>query len=441
MVQKGLYVKKNVHQFHAALVADRVYDFVEMVDNSYFDHLLIEWQGKGKNGVEDERSGVPHRSVIVMAKSESTDETSKGLAENQESRRRQHPSPPSGSLPQQIAAIRETQTQSAYCYRMKGPEPVTPLNEPRYEGASGQNNTNRSVKEGYLSALRELLKEPSNQEVVKKKGKEKAVTADPKDKEKAVVADEDLSKPFKEVLKCPRRIIEFSTPGYRMPINAKIYDGMGDPEDHISRFTGMGNQGEWLMPVSHKCLELSKRFSDIIPKTVDKILKRVDDYVRLEEAFRDTKLPKGEFLRNEVLGQWGQKNDRPHRGPCATQDRKRKSMMTDEDWMNVSITFPHVRARDLSEEAIMVEAEIEGKADINTNNGVRVFWRAGQIIRKNRVGCVFCGRRSLQKSNNEVHNYLSPFTLQYNLRRVGKKQVEEPAEKEKPQEKNRSNGR
>ncbi|GJS28785.1 leucine-rich repeat-containing protein [Tanacetum coccineum] len=46
MVQKGLYVKKNVHQFHAALVEDRVYDFAEMVDNSYFDHLLIEWQGK-----------------------------------------------------------------------------------------------------------------------------------------------------------------------------------------------------------------------------------------------------------------------------------------------------------------------------------------------------------------------------------------------------------
>ncbi|GKD62168.1 hypothetical protein Tco_1299677 [Tanacetum coccineum] len=34
--------------------------------------------------------------------------------------------------------------------------------------------------------------------------------------------------------------------------------------------------------------------------------------------------------------------------------------MIDEDWMNVPIVFPPMRTRDLSEEAIMVEAEIEG---------------------------------------------------------------------------------
>ncbi|GKB28517.1 reverse transcriptase domain-containing protein [Tanacetum coccineum] len=45
---------------------------------------------------------------------------------------------------------------------------------------------------------------------------------------------------------------------------------------------------------------------------------------------------------------------------CSAEDRKRKSIMMDEDWMNVSITFPPVLARDLSEEAIMVEAKIEG---------------------------------------------------------------------------------
>nr|GEU71248.1 retrotransposon protein, putative, Ty1-copia subclass [Tanacetum cinerariifolium] len=72
-------------------------------------------------------------------------------------------------------------------------------------------------------------------------------------KRKAKVGNEDLSKPFKEVLKCPftRRIVKFSSPGYRMPVNAKIYDGMGDPEDHVGRFVGMGNQGEWPM-LSHR---------------------------------------------------------------------------------------------------------------------------------------------------------------------------------------------
>ncbi|GJX18372.1 hypothetical protein Tco_0219204 [Tanacetum coccineum] len=177
-------------------------------------------------------------------------------------------------------------------------------------------------------------------------------------KEKAIVTNEDLSKPFKEVLKClfTRRIIEFSAPGHRMATNAKIYDGTGDPKDHISRFTDMGNQGEWPMPMwcrmfqqtldgkarawfgmlkacakdpteiskivrkeneslpnfkesSHKCPKLSKRFSDSIPKTVDEMLKRVDDYVRLKEAFRDTKLPKGEFQTPYVAPH------RPHVSP------------------------------------------------------------------------------------------------------------------------------
>ncbi|GJY85278.1 hypothetical protein Tco_0499304 [Tanacetum coccineum] len=62
--------------------------------------------------------------------------------------------------------------------------------------------------------------------------------------------------------------------------------------------------------VSYKCLELSKRFSDNIPKKVDEILKRVDDYARSKEAFRNTELPRGEFQRKEGVNQWVPKNDR-----------------------------------------------------------------------------------------------------------------------------------
>nr|GEZ01787.1 reverse transcriptase domain-containing protein [Tanacetum cinerariifolium] len=45
---------------------------------------------------------------------------------------------------------------------------------------------------------------------------------------------------------------------------------------------------------------------------------------------------------------------------CQVEDRKRKSMMVDEGWMNVRITFSPVLTRDLSKEALMVEAEVEG---------------------------------------------------------------------------------
>ncbi|GKD71516.1 hypothetical protein Tco_1325606, partial [Tanacetum coccineum] len=41
-------------------------------------------------------------------------------------------------------------------------------------------------------------------------------------------------------------------------------------------------------------------------------------------------------------------------------DQKRKTMMKDEKWLNVPITFPPVLAQDLSEEALVVEGEIEG---------------------------------------------------------------------------------
>ncbi|GJS79786.1 hypothetical protein Tco_0729667 [Tanacetum coccineum] len=156
---------------------------------------------------------------------------------------------------------------------MTGREPSTTLNEIRNEGTSNHNTTNQIIIKGHLSVLRELLKEPRNRDlikpmllnfnddakdtdeevekIIKKKGKEKSVTEDTKDKKKSMVGDEDLTKPFKEVLKCPftRRIIKFSSPRHMLPANAKIYDDIGDLEDHITRFTGMGNQGEWPMPV------------------------------------------------------------------------------------------------------------------------------------------------------------------------------------------------
>ncbi|GJV43383.1 reverse transcriptase domain-containing protein [Tanacetum coccineum] len=400
---------------------------------------------------------------------------------------------------------------------MAGPKPITPSNE----GTLNQNNKN--IIEGHISALKELLKEPNNRNLIKPMLLDFEDSHDVSDDEvqdngkgKPKMDEEDLSKPFKEILKCPftRRIVEFSSPGHRMPTNVKTYDGTGDPEDHIGRFVGAGNQGEWPMPVwfgmlqacdkdltliskltrkanetlahfkerwvsesnaipnvpelmqvssfmsSHKCPELAKRFSDSIPKTVDEMLKRVDDYLRSEEAYRNTELPRGEFQRRDTPVQWVQRNDRSQRFPhgnnrrrsehrfvarmpdrhapymapqrpnqelhrpravltldslsitpqeiLATEhqlnlpqpaplvgapskenlnrqrgkgnqrnngpqkakvinmvqshplDRKRKTTMRDEEWMNVPITFPPVPARDLSEEPLVVEAEVEG---------------------------------------------------------------------------------
>ncbi|GJV04171.1 hypothetical protein Tco_1337740, partial [Tanacetum coccineum] len=45
---------------------------------------------------------------------------------------------------------------------------------------------------------------------------------------------------------------------------------------------------------SVKSLELAKRFSSNIPKTVDEMMRRVDEFVRAEEAYARTELPPGE---------------------------------------------------------------------------------------------------------------------------------------------------
>ncbi|GKF75882.1 hypothetical protein Tco_0225326, partial [Tanacetum coccineum] len=122
-----------------------------------------------------------------------------------------------------------------------------------------------AIIEEHLSALKEFLKEQSNHDLIKPMildfGDEFRDTDDEvaevikkKDKGKTTTND-DLSKPFKELLKCTftKRIIEFSSPCHRMLTNAKVYDGTGDPEDHVSHFMGMGNQESGLYQFGVGC--------------------------------------------------------------------------------------------------------------------------------------------------------------------------------------------
>lgn len=86
-----------------------------------------------------------------------------------------------------------------------------------------------------------------------------------------------------------------------------------------------------------KCPELAKRFADTIPKTVEEMMIRVDDFVRSEEAFASTELPRGEhydttrrastgpFRKDEraVRGHYG--GDRKNEGRHAYSGRDRGS--------------------------------------------------------------------------------------------------------------------
>ncbi|GJY37338.1 hypothetical protein Tco_0422716 [Tanacetum coccineum] len=75
---------------------------------------------------------------------------------------------------------------------------------------------------------------------------------------------------------------------------------------------------------AHKCPELAKRYSDKVPRTVDEMMTRLDDFVRSEEAFASTEPPKGETSKasRKSTGPVSRREDRFHRGGYGA-DRQR----------------------------------------------------------------------------------------------------------------------
>nr|GEU66659.1 hypothetical protein [Tanacetum cinerariifolium] len=207
--------------------------------------------------------------------------------------------------------------------------------------------------EGHVSALKSLIKSHNQ----RNKGDPIRLDFESEDTEVRdmdialgkEVMGEDLGNPFKEARSTPltRRIKEFAGPEYKTPANIELYNGTTDPEDHLSRFANVANSGEWPMPVwysvkracfkephkitkivkkandsltafkerwtmetgimgvpevmkissfidSVKSFELAKRFSNKVPTTVNEMMERLDDFVRSEEAYARTGLPKGE---------------------------------------------------------------------------------------------------------------------------------------------------
>ncbi|GKA27420.1 reverse transcriptase domain-containing protein [Tanacetum coccineum] len=312
---------------------------------------------------------------------------------------------------------------------MAGPEPITPLNE----GTSNQNS--KSIIEGHVSALKELLKEPSNRNLIKPMLLDFDDFHDISDDEvqdngkgKAKVDEEDLSKPFKEVLKCPftRRIVEFSSPGHRMPANVKIYDGTGDPEDHVGRFVGIGNQGEWPMPVW--CRMFQQTLDGKARAWFDKLPSgSIDNWGSLQEKF---------------LNRFGMLKA-CDKDPTEISKIARKANETlphfKERWTKVNecpIIFPPpILARDLSEEALVVEAEVEGylvrRVHIDEGASVEIMFEhcfnmlhlsiRSRLVETQTTVSGFSGEQvkllgKMPKSNYEVHNHLGTFTLQHHLR-------------------------
>ncbi|GJT41911.1 hypothetical protein Tco_0941776 [Tanacetum coccineum] len=100
------------------------------------------------------------------------------------------------------------------------------------------------------------------------------------------VADADLKRPFKEAVKTllTRRIIEFTGPEFKLPVNIKLYDGTTDPEDHLNRFSFAANSGEWSIPVW--CLMFQQTLDGNARRWFENLLGgSIDGWVELRQQF------------------------------------------------------------------------------------------------------------------------------------------------------------
>ncbi|GKC67019.1 hypothetical protein Tco_1099617 [Tanacetum coccineum] len=257
--------------------------------------------------------------------------------------------------------------------------------------------TTKEQIEGHLSALRSLVKEHNNRgnispihlnfDDVEDRARVRTVVTGKE------VVDADLNKSFKEEVKTPLtlRIIEFVGPEFKMSVNVKLYDGTTDPKDHLkaqedgfktsqpeASTDGLNSdnnsQPGFIVGVSevmkissfinaHRCPELAKRYSDKVPKTIDEMMVRLDDFVRSEEAFASTELPKGE--NNSVPGPTSRREDRFHKEGYGVDRRRNDGRNTFNNRDGLALYRPHIRFRATAKPTAT-------KADETVGNGLGI---------------------------------------------------------------------
>nr|GEY54761.1 reverse transcriptase domain-containing protein [Tanacetum cinerariifolium] len=106
---------------------------------------------------------------------------------------------------------------------------------------------------------------------------------------------------------------------------------------------------------AHKCLKLAKRCFNKVLKTVDEMMTRLDDFVRLEEAFASTELSKEEASEasRKSIGPVNKREDQFHRGGYIAnrQRNERRSTFNNKD----GLVLCHA-----SDEPLIIEVVMKG---------------------------------------------------------------------------------
>ncbi|GJU71162.1 hypothetical protein Tco_1262567 [Tanacetum coccineum] len=136
------------------------------------------------------------------------------------------------------------------------------------------------------------------------------------------------------------------------PYKEDLMNGSMDQDNDQSlafggALTGFANHGEDVLEVmqisafmsNSKCLELGRCFFDQVPKTVTKMMKRVDDFIKSEEFYRSTQLPRGEFPEK---GQGTSYRQQPSQLGCPNKLAIRMILANRTPTLQLHLCTPHV---------------------------------------------------------------------------------------------------
>ncbi|GJS53827.1 hypothetical protein Tco_0627189 [Tanacetum coccineum] len=221
----------------------------------------------------------------------------------------------------------------------------------------------------------------------------------PNDDEAEGSQDEDLQKPFKESLRSlfTQKIIRIICPKARHACQLedlrRIYRRWTEP-------LGGGSIGSRMVALTG---------GQICAKGSDRQLKMALESVKVSHLVKDVR-QKGTHKGNQRGNNYG-KGKVINMVRKNVNDKKRKSRIQEkEGWMNVPITFPPVLPGDMSDEPLIVEAEVEGSLSFHQSpvEGVSnilsgVLGRGVAVTEEDIVGDIIQKRRIIPKNYHEIH--------------------------------------
>ncbi|GKD70010.1 reverse transcriptase domain-containing protein [Tanacetum coccineum] len=184
-----------------------------------------------------------------------------------------------------------------------------------------------------------------------------------------------------------------------------------------------------------KCPELARRFFDQVPKTVTEMMKRVDDFVKSKETFKITELPRWEFSdkgqgtpyrgsRPPHVAYGGRQHQTDYynnfsaeiiisleKAEAVWESEKLSHLVRDVRKQGVQ----GVLADDLLDEPLIIEAEVEGPFNFNSDGASGFLHRA---VGPNRLGGTRSSirkRGSLSKNDDEVYGSRGIIPIQHYL--------------------------